>query len=206
MENLTGENPNNNGVETQSPEPLNKRERRKLRRKERLLLAEHAKNAGGRKKIVFWGIGILVIALLGFGLFRYLFAPAKDGSLAVDFTETCVTHSGGMHIHPRLRIIINETREDIPANIGISSGCMRPMHTHDGSGTIHIESPRFHEFTLGDFFKTWGKPFSATEILGVKVDSTHSLTMTVQGAANTEYEHHILKDAEEIEIRYEAKK
>lgn len=60
-----------------------------------------------------------------------------------------------MHIHQHLDIIINGKTVTIPPDIGVTSGFISPIHTHDGSGIIHIESPVKKDFTLGQFFKEW---------------------------------------------------
>lgn len=39
-----------------------------------------------------------------------------------------------------------------------------PIHTHDDTGIIHIESPVKRDFTLADFFAVWNKPFSKDQI------------------------------------------
>jgi hypothetical protein len=44
---------------------------------------------------------------------------------------------------------------------GPSSGLLAPMHTHDTSGTIHIESTVNREYTLGEFLRIWGMDPSA---------------------------------------------
>jgi hypothetical protein len=31
-----------------------------------------------------------------------------------------------------------------------------PLHTHDTSGIIHVESPTVRSFTLGEFVDLWG--------------------------------------------------
>ncbi len=175
----------------QNNSQLTKKERRQMKREEKRKEQEKVKEAKGRKNMLLWG-GLIILAALGaFFLFRYLFTTPKDGTLAADILKTCVNHtSPGMHIHPDLRIEINGEREDIPANIGISGNCMRPLHTHDSMGKIHVEFPRAHNFTLGDFFHVWDKPFP------------DAITMTVNGQANTEYENLILKDHDQIEIEY----
>src|SRR5437870_11139268 len=40
----------------------------------------------------------------------------------------------------------------IPGGIGFSSTCARPLHTHDTSGTIHVETDVNQNYTIGDFF------------------------------------------------------
>jgi len=53
----------------------------------------------------------------------------------------------------------------VPANIGIDPGhVFSPLHTHDTSGIIHVESPTESAFSLGQFFAVWGVPLSARRI------------------------------------------
>lgn len=76
-----------------------------------------------------------------------------------------------MHIHARLSLVRGGESLVVPEEIGItpelwkdhsldeygpSSGVLAPMHTHDSSGTIHIESTVNREYTLGEFFQIWG--------------------------------------------------
>ena len=35
-----------------------------------------------------------------------------------------------------------------------------PIHTHDTSGIIHVESPTVRPFTLGELFDVWGVRFT----------------------------------------------
>ncbi len=122
--------------------------------------------------------------------------------------DQCVEHSVGlsMHIHPELEIYINNEKVKIPANIGIDPTCMKAIHTHDDTGKIHLEYPEAYDFKLGDFFTVWGKPFSKNQILDKTADSTHTVTMTVDGQPNSEFENLIMKDEQKIVIRYDEKK
>jgi len=52
----------------------------------------------------------------------------------------------------------------IPANIGLSSSCARPLHTHDTSGTLHVETDVDQNYTIADFFLIWGKVFNSSGI------------------------------------------
>ena len=47
--------------------------------------------------------------------------------------------------------------------------CLYWLHTHTNDGIIHVESPVFKTFTLGQFFDIWGQPLTATNVAGVKV-------------------------------------
>jgi hypothetical protein len=60
------------------------------------------------------------------------------------------------HIHTHVDIFFSGKHINIPPQIGIIPGkCIYWMHTHDGSGIIHIESPIKRDFTLGQFFDLW---------------------------------------------------
>ncbi|HTV92886.1 MAG TPA: hypothetical protein VMG98_09240 [Verrucomicrobiae bacterium] len=72
------------------------------------------------------------------------------------------------HWHPHLTIEHRGTPVTIPADIGIVTAgyavlCLYWLHTHDNSGTIHVEAPGGN-YTLADFFAVWGQPLSSTRI------------------------------------------
>ncbi len=62
------------------------------------------------------------------------------------------------HIHAMLHIYVNGLLVPLPADIGIdrSKHFETSLHTHDGTGIIHMEAPHRFRFTLGDFFSVWG--------------------------------------------------
>jgi len=71
------------------------------------------------------------------------------------------------HVHALLSVYRNGQRLAIPDSIGRGSGCSYEMHTHDGSGVIHIETDVPKTFTLGQFLALWGQSISAGSILGL---------------------------------------
>jgi hypothetical protein len=108
-----------------------------------------------------------------------------------------------MHIHPHLSIFINGQEQVIPADIGISStGATLPVHTHDTSGWLHVESPVAYDFQLQDFFAIWGQSFDAQDILGYHTDATQqvTVTMTVNGQPSTAFGSLVLHDGDNIVI------
>ncbi|MDP3728918.1 MAG: hypothetical protein Q8R18_05725 [bacterium] len=107
------------------------------------------------------------------------------------------------HIHQTLTITVNGEQIIIPANIGILSGIMRPIHTHDSSGKIHVEGPCQRDFTLEEFFDLWGQTFTEDCIMENCIDETHTLKMYVNGVETTLFGDYILKADDEIEIIYE---
>lgn len=63
-----------------------------------------------------------------------------------------------MHEHANVKIYVHGTQQTVPMDIGIDSatGMIQSMHTHDDTGTVHMESSRSRTFTLGEFFGVWG--------------------------------------------------
>lgn len=157
------------------------------------------KSSLARRRLVTWS----ALALLaGAGIFGVARFAAKDDA-GFDVTRECVTHGQlGMHIHPQLSILVNGGHIAIPANIGISADCMRPVHTHDASSQLHVEWTSRRDFTLGDFFRVWGKTFSKNQIFDYKANDTHAVTLTVNGAPSQEFEKLVLRDNDRIVIEY----
>lgn len=88
-----------------------------------------------------------------------------------------------LHIHQHMDLNINGTVVPIPASIGINEagGFISPIHTHDTSGIIHVESNVVRNFTLGQFFDLWGVRFTATCLGGYCADGTHALRVYANG-------------------------
>ena len=63
-----------------------------------------------------------------------------------------------LHIHQHLDVFVRGRRIAVPAGIGIDAvgGFISPIHTHDASGIVHVESPDVRTFTLGQLFGVWG--------------------------------------------------
>ncbi len=154
---------------------------------------------------VFLIIFILVVAAAAH-LITLPSAPGT-GPLADPTLTICISSIDvftAEHIHSHLIIIINGEPITIPANIGITETCIRPIHTHDQYGTVHAESPVSYPYTLHDFFLVWGFPFDSTHVMSYQVDSTHTLSMTVNGVANAQYQNYVMHDQDQIVITYSA--
>ncbi|HWG08672.1 MAG TPA: hypothetical protein VN672_06655 [Solirubrobacteraceae bacterium] len=74
------------------------------------------------------------------------------------------------HIHALLHIYVNGLLRPLPANIGLdpAKGIESSMHTHDGTGIIHMEAPHPFKYTLGDFFAVWGVKLGPAQVGGLK--------------------------------------
>lgn len=174
-------------------EQLSKKMEYELRHEEKIKEQENtARKRSLKKTIKLFSILFLIAGVIG-GLVWYIVAhpptPKTNRQVALSCTTDMATQ---FHIHPHLEIIINGTQQEIPANIGISFSCMHPLHTHDTTGTLHVESPTKRDFTLGDFFAVWKKPFNRDQIT----------QETVNGKETEDFENIVLHDRDQIVITY----
>jgi hypothetical protein len=89
-----------------------------------------------------------------------------------------------VHIHQHLDLDIDGHRVPVPALIGIDPAVgFAPLHVHDTSGVIHVESPTVRSYTLGQFFAVWGVRFTPTCLGGYCASGNRQLRVYVNGAA-----------------------
>ena len=69
---------------------------------------------------------------------------------------------------------------------------MSPLHTHDSSGTIHVESTEYRNYTLGQFLNIWGKPLEGSKVI-----------LFIDGNSTENYSNYILKDREKMILKIE---
>lgn len=117
---------------------------------------------------------VLIVAVGYFGL-PYILG-AHNGS-NFDVVAYCGVEGSVEHYHPLLIINVGGLQKELPADIGLSASETNPsyacgnggahaLHTHDGSGIIHVELPRAVSSapTLGQFFTIWGQPLSPSGV------------------------------------------
>lgn len=88
-----------------------------------------------------------------------------------------------LHTHQHLDLYIQGQKIEVPANIGIDeqAGFSAPIHTHDTTGIIHVESPVNAPFYLGQFFDIWGVSFTSQCIGGYCQGNGNNLSVYVNG-------------------------
>ena len=89
------------------------------------------------------------------------------------------------HIHQHLDLFIHGKAVPVPGAIGINviERFISPIHTHDSSGIIHIESPTIIPLTLGQFFDVWGVELTSECVGTYCSDKQNSLKLFVNGQA-----------------------
>jgi hypothetical protein len=76
-----------------------------------------------------------------------------------------------VHYHAHIDLMVRGAGVRIPAGVGIDTTQQKisPLHTHDVTGIVHIESGEDIPFTLGQFFTEWGQPLDASRVGPVAV-------------------------------------
>lgn len=92
-----------------------------------------------------------------------------------------------LHIHSHLDVFVDGKTVTVPALIGIDEAKQQisPLHTHDTSGVVHIESPVKADFTLGQFMKEWNVPLTKDALGTFKTGGGKELHAYVNGKAQT---------------------
>lgn len=143
----------------------------------------------------------VVILLLAFAGISKM-SITKKTSTKNEVLALCTGHAkNNVHYHAQLTITINVEPYTIPANIGLADTCIHPVHTHDTTGLIHLDYPRKHPFTLGDFFQTWGVIFSKDQLASIHTYDGYAIDVFVNGQKNSSYSNYILKDRDKIDIK-----
>lgn len=132
----------------------------------------------------------LVIVLFGFNIYgtytKHTIArpmPCLDPDVFLE-----------QHQHAVLQIVVDGVLEKIPTDIGITETCHTALHTHDDTGTIHVEAQDLHAYTLGEFFNVWQRPIERTG---------YTLTTFVDGKKYNKLPQNIvLQDQQQLLLSY----
>lgn len=137
----------------------------------------------------------------GFIAFQNAKAQKIQTQTSREVALSCTTDMATQfHIHPTLTITLFGQRQEIQANIGVTTLCMNAIHTHDASGVLHVESPVKKDFTLGDFFAVWKRPFTKEHILDTVLSSGQQVIVTVNGKEVATFDQTIMNDKDQIGI------
>ncbi len=166
---------------------------------------------------------VVISAIMAASAFLYVNSPstASGAFSAVGENQSADNTRIGctvIHWHPRMKIVIENNQERIPANVGItignvvdtqlSGGSFSPIHTHDKSGVLHMENNCIERkpetLSIGYFFTVWGKTFNSTCIMQHCNENRKIVSMTVNGIANSDFQAYQLRDGDEIVITYDA--
>lgn len=164
---------------------------------------------------------VIVAILVGLGYYSvrlYQETGAEQQGFVTCNEERC---EKSIHIHADIDVSICGEKYDFPKN----KGSVTEQHTHAELNYMHVHftfevDPETHEpldttlLELGNFFKNMEMPFSSNPAtLGDytvsdacpngKVLTQDDLKMTVNGEENTEFEHYVWQDGDDIRITFE---
>ncbi len=170
--------------------------------------ASGEKKPVGENKIKNYIVFFVVVGLIAV-FFWWLVSSAFAGTKECKTKPATEINIGShkdlkLHIHQDLQIIIDGVPQAIPANIGVLPNILRPVHTHDSSGEIHVEALcTGRDFKLGDFFDIWGREFNSQCIFDKCLSTgNETLKMFVDSAESQEFENLVLRDGQQIIIMY----
>lgn len=130
---------------------------------------------------------------------EYSFLPQRMAALRLPGQSDTT-----FHIHALLRIYVDGRPVPVPAQIGIDpqGRFLAPLHTHDATGIVHIESDRPYPFTLGQFFTIWGVRFGARRIGGYTNHGARRLRVFVNERAIADPADHVLSAHDRIVVGF----
>lgn len=157
-------------------------------RKKKILEEVHRKR---RQRTIVTVVIVAILIIVIVAAILFIPRPPPNPVQLPPYLDHCVTGTLSYHSHPNLVITIDGQGVIIPVTFDAS--CPQPIHTHDSSGVLHIETDVNQNYTLGDWFLLWGHwakdttttIFNSTQIFNNRVDATHHLSMTVNGVNDT---------------------
>jgi hypothetical protein len=105
------------------------------------------------------------------------------GRLEADHLPVLSAEATTVHFHLHLDVFVAGQELTVPANLGINQGAgyISPIHTHDETGIIHVESPDDRPYTLGQLFDIWGVRFTTDCVGGLCTAGDRALRVYVGG-------------------------
>ena len=184
-------------------------ERKDLARQEREVVRKKIARAE-RMRRVAWILGIAAVVGVGvFLLFRSDETEPRSGPLPGELTTEAPWDANAdeaqaraeaiglppespvvMHEHSNLQLFVHGESQPVPTDIGIDTSndpaYIASLHTHEESGTVHMESSQSRTFTLGEFFDVWGVRLSPSCMGAYCNDPENRLQVFVDGEEVTD--------------------
>jgi hypothetical protein len=150
-----------------------------MKQKDRQNRSSKAVNQRKTKRLIVIGLIVVAISIgISLAVTSYKLLPSSSSALSVDGIQCNASEQLLFHIHAHLNVFVNGQLTYIPPQIGIiPDKCIYWLHTHDGSGIIHIESPIKRDFTLGQFFDLWKSKLNNPKVFNNTFNKTDNSNM-----------------------------
>lgn len=151
---------------------------------------------------------LIVVILMFLGYAGYAFNSWRKGLPEKPYTDRPV------HWHAKINVEICSQSIELPESKTLTAhgrsavGTGLLHHHHDGIAHIEGRVLRPEDISLGAFFDAIDGKFSETEIFDKKNgdtcgDKQAGVKLYVNGVKNTEWRNYVLRDSDEIEIKFE---
>lgn len=133
-------------------------------------------------------ITVTAVAVVGLGVLLF-----TQDSKKPPIKEEDIISRNGIHWHPHMEVYVKGEKQEIASGIGSHSV---PMHTHDSSGTLHMEMNgrvTKDDIKVTKFFEIWGR----------RPSDLGQAKMFVNDKENSEFENYVMQDNDHIVIRFE---
>jgi len=152
---------------------------------------------------VIGGLTLLTFILLA-GVVFFLTRAANTPAVPKDQ----IIAKSGLHWHPKIKVFIKNEKQPFKNGIGLSGPVHNPIHTHVDADEdiIHMEFEGLvtnDDTKLSNFFKIWGKKFTSTQLFDKTTGVDGKVSMKVNGKESQEFGNYMMKDNDNIEIRFE---
>lgn len=159
-----------------------------------------------RQAFLYAGIGFVTIGIVSiFLVYIFVYQPAATNERATENQEFNLEEIHRVplarHDHVMMSLLVNGQPTVIPEGVGMMSDLwhdhsldrygpsgISPMHTHDTSGTIHIESTTPRAYTVREFLNVMG------------LDSSAATRMTVNGNEVENFLDYEMQNGERIQL------
>jgi len=151
---------------------------------------------GRRKKNLMIIIPIVAAVVITFVVLSSMSGPLTNKMVLHNHVNLNVTYNGQAIKVPEHIGIVQIGKADNPLLYGDHSldkygmEGMSPLHTHDNSGTVHVEANTKRDFTLGEFLDIW----KGLDINGKTVQAS------LNGNSVSDYRNIILNDGDSISL------
>jgi len=151
---------------------------------------------GRRKKNLVIIIPIVAAVVITLVVLSSMSGPLTDKMVLHNHVNLNVTYNGQAITVPEHIGMVQIGKADDPLLYGDHSmdkygmEGMSPLHTHDATGSIHVEANTKRDFTLGEFLEVW----KGLDINGKTVQAS------LNGNSVSDYRNIILNDGDSISL------
>ncbi|HEX9375632.1 MAG TPA: hypothetical protein VGB19_05255 [Actinomycetota bacterium] len=110
-----------------------------------------------------------------------------------------------VHFHQNLLVYVHGQREPVPFGVGQdqAAGTLAEIHTHDATGTIHIEAAADRDFNLQMVFDVWGVLLTKNQVGMYRNNGENTIRVFVNGRQYTgDFTRLPLEDKQVIVVTY----